>query len=47
MKEIRIKTTQEIEDYKRHTLREIPTPPEVIEEERKYADALMTVYGQR
>ena len=46
MKEIRIKTTQEIEDYKRHPLREIPTPPEVIEEERKYADALMAVYGQ-
>lgn len=46
LKEIRIKTTQEIEDYKRHPLREIPTPPEVIEEERKYADALMTVYGQ-
>jgi len=46
LKEIRIKTTQEIEDYKRHPLREIPTPPEVIEEERKYADALMAVYGQ-
>lgn len=46
LKTVRINTNQQLEDYKRHPLQEIPTPSEVIEEERKYADALMAVYGQ-
>lgn len=46
LKTVRINTNQQLEDYKRHPLQEIPTPSEGIEEERKYADALMAVYGQ-
>ena len=44
--EIRLKTAEEIEEYKKHPLKKIAVPDEVIEEEKKYTNALLSIYAQ-
>ena len=46
LKEIRLKTAEEIEEYKKHPLRRLAVPAEVIEEEKKYTDAILAIYAQ-
>lgn len=46
LQNIREQSVKEMEEYKKHPLTLIPAPANVIDEEKKYAEALMEVYGQ-
>lgn len=46
LKEVRLKTAKEIEEYKKHPLKRLALPAEVLEDEKKYTDALFAIYAQ-
>ena len=46
LKNVRLKTQDEIEQYKREPLKKLSVPARLIDEERRYANELLKVYGQ-
>lgn len=46
LKNVRLKTQDEIEQYKREPLKKLTVPTSLIDEERRYANELLKVYGQ-
>lgn len=46
LKNVRLKTQDEIEQYKREPLKKLTVPASLIDEERRYANELLKVYGQ-
>lgn len=46
LKEVRLRTQEEIDQYKRTPLKKLEVPAEVLEDERRYTDELLKLYGQ-